>query len=667
MERDKIYKKWIDNRCFIIENDRLKETLSVFSSFPRCDNYGFKNAKLREIILSDLYARYYRLTDKNVMFPMGFQTLCYSSFVENKKQTNKLDNTIQEEFLSELKDFGISIDINKLIDFRSDSYVSSLQQFFIDLYKRGYIEYTLLDVYKDNNRDKIYDSITKPNHKLDLVKHKCFALKIDNLDREIYHDINNLKISDDIKNQMINYLEPSKYLSITFNLSNGLELEYNLENPEFLGGVSYIFLNPKFIDYERYVDSEELESIRNLINTDDLFAYTGLYAINPLTNKEIPIFLTYMYNLPIYLGVPGIDKEEELVAQNYELEIINILDEFGSLINSGILDGLSLSYARDNAKNILVNNNIGELRTKYNKKYILLSSLDNFGALFPFLYDTDTNEINSLEGYLPYNFSKEFRPILNSDVDVSGETIDGSMNNLFIEGALPFISLIYDKFMNVESLFTEEYKNELFKWFPIKKYSIDKESIASKLFMPIVFYNIFKKELGYDLNNLFDDVFVFGNILDIKYSEIKKENNNLIDIDELLNKYYPDSIRVFMLSQDISNDFLFNHYELNDIDNFIKRIEEALLKNISNNTTNYDYYFLKFKNDCKYYIENNKIIDYIKLIFKFSKEYIIEGMPSKNNILTYLIAISPIMPYLSEYIYSNLFDDKYSLINEGWN
>ena len=42
-------------------------------------------------------------------------------------------------------------------------------------------------------------------------------------------------------------------------------------------------------------------------------------------------------------------------------------------------------------------------------------------------------------------------------------------------------------------------------------------------------------------------------------------------------------------------------------------------------------------------------------------------MPSKNNILTYLIAISPIMPYLSEYIYSNLFDDKYSLINEGWN
>ena len=185
--------------------------------------------------------------------------------------------------------------------------------------------------------------------------------------------------------------------------------------------------------------------------------------------------------------------------------------------------------------------------------------------------------------------------------------------------------------------------------------------------MPIVFYNIFKKELGYDLNNLFDDVFVFGNILDIKYSEIKKENNNLIDIDELLNKYYPDSIRVFMLSQDISNDFLFNHYELNDIDNFIKRIEEALLKNISNNTTNYDYYFLKFKNDCKYYLENNKIIDYIKLIFRFSKEYIIEGMPSKNNILTYLIAISPIMPYLSEYIYSNLFDDKYSLINEGWN
>jgi leucyl-tRNA synthetase len=88
MGRGAWYQKWLDNRSFIVENDRLKDKSYVFSSFTRCDNYGFLDGNVRPYILADIYSRYLRMRDKNVLMPVGFNTLSAKSFIESKRSNN---------------------------------------------------------------------------------------------------------------------------------------------------------------------------------------------------------------------------------------------------------------------------------------------------------------------------------------------------------------------------------------------------------------------------------------------------------------------------------------------------------------------------------------------------------------------------------------------------
>ena len=67
MGRGNWYKKWLNNRSFIIENDRLKEKKYIFASFPRCDMHGFLDANVRPEIYADFYSRFLRMRDKNVL------------------------------------------------------------------------------------------------------------------------------------------------------------------------------------------------------------------------------------------------------------------------------------------------------------------------------------------------------------------------------------------------------------------------------------------------------------------------------------------------------------------------------------------------------------------------------------------------------------------------
>ena len=80
------YTKWQNDKCFMIENDCLKEKISIISSIPRADIYGFQDLRIRELLASDIEARYERLKNKNVLFPVGFDSLCNRSYLENKKQ-----------------------------------------------------------------------------------------------------------------------------------------------------------------------------------------------------------------------------------------------------------------------------------------------------------------------------------------------------------------------------------------------------------------------------------------------------------------------------------------------------------------------------------------------------------------------------------------------------
>ncbi len=666
MDREYWIKKWQQDKSFAIENDRLKKKSYIFTPFPKTNQYGFQNGDIRRYILCDALARYQRMQGKNVLFPTGCHSLCNTSFVENKKYSNLLNDDISKMYNSQMYRLGIGINEGKHIDMRHEEYLANLQQAFLDLYERGYIEYKECKAYYDKKKNKIFDFMNRPKE-YQIITQRCFVIKIKDLLPEILQDIEQLDCQDEVHSLLMQALNPKKIMWLELGVSNGAMLSIRLDEPQYMGGISFIFLNPEYIDITQYVDINEYHSVFSYLEGNDedaMFAFSGLYARNPLTGKEIPIFISTMFHQEIYLGIPGIDEDDQVLAEEQGLEMISILDH-GVLKNSDFLDNLSPEEAKETIFSAFTEAEMARIEVIYQNDEIILSSLDNFGPLFPFLEDKDTNEIYPLTGHLPYAFSSKLRPVLADNVDIVGTTMNGTINNLFTEGLCPILAMLYDNIGSIISIFSEEAIEEYISWNGIEYMLLDDKGIYSSLFMPMVFYRIIEKEKNRLLPKLFHKIELCSKTVDISFNDIKRSNNNLIDMDSILNKYSSDAIRCFSVSMELREPFIFDTYRLEDIHKEIMNLEQRLTETKEENAT-VDYALFNLIKEVNEALTNQCVIQYTKLIHGFIEEYVIPYGLSYHQTLVLLKLIYPLMPFLAEDLYAKLSKSKYSIINEDW-
>ena len=652
--------RFIKEKCYSIDNDRFKEKAFVYAPFPEANKHGFQDGNIRHLIQGDIYSRYLRMQNMNVLYPTGFNSVTPGSFQESKKMYKSLGDESTDVFYKQMSRLGIGISDNKCISMRHKEYTSLLQLAFIDLYERNYIKYKMTSAYFDKEANKIYDSMDI-EESLPKTSIKCFVLDIQGLIPQIVADIEKLDLSLEHKDLLISSLKPKDVLSLNFMLSNGELLEVSMENPEYMGGISYIFLNPNYIDIRDYVSKDEYGSVeRYMMKEEGLYVFSGLLAKNPLTGLDIPVFISYMYPKGVYLGLPDIDPEDKLMVLNEGFDNKPILAD-GLLINSDILDGYTPKDAKEKIISAFQDAEIGSLTKIYKHSEILLSSLEPFGILFPFL--EEKGKLNSLKDYLPYSFSSQFRPILGDDVDVSGSPIQGTISPLFTEGLCSILSLIYDDIGSLDSIFKDESRKLYEAWLPIKVSYIPEERLIPDLLMPLIFYNIIKKEVSYALPDLFKKVVILSKPLDIHRKSIVRSNNNLMDMDKYILKFGCDSLR--LLASKVK-EMVYDTYELTDISEYINRIKQALLSAVNEKVISMDYYFHKLAYFLKSALDQANIEKYIEILKEFNEKVIFHEIISKEQALDYLRMIYPIFPYLSEELYEEEYNGKYSILNLGW-
>lgn len=656
MDYQNILKLWEKNKYFIVENDRIKPKKYVYTPFFRANSYGFNNVDIRRLVSSDVMARFYRFTYNNVLFPTGYNTLANTAFIENRRLNDITDN-ISEIFNDQMLRLGIGINPNKDINMNSKEYISLLQQAFIDLYNKNYIKYENGECYYDKLNNKIFDKINKPSE-LPINNIKAFYLDISSVIDDLIVKINKLDIN--LIDPMIEFLNPIEYLNITLSMSNGEELEVKLTEPELLGGVSYILINPEYIDITNYIEPSEELSIIEFLNNDNVgdVVFTGLYAKNPLTGFDIPVFISPIYNKPYHLGIPGIFDVDKEFALSNGLDIIEIIEE-DLLIESDFLTGYSKEEARKMLVDAFLDAEMASVENKYEHTKILLSSLDNFGALFPFLEDKELDRIYSLDGYLPYAISDKLRAELDRKCDIVGTKMNGTINNLFIEGMNPILSILYDNIGFVTSIFSNDAKREYINWNTIDYMCIKDDDVNHSLFMQLVFQTIIEKELDIRFN-ITDDIFTTKNIVDNKGLEISKKYNNIIDFDKLLKIYMPDSIRVYSLSSSLDEEFVFKVQSLREIDELINKVHDLLLVNYNNKK--YDVIINELFKKCKAHLENKNVCKYVEEIIDFFKMDI-KGFNDEQAFIVSKL-LYPICPFIAEDIYQKRFNGKYSIVDE---
>ena len=666
MDYEYYINKWKLEKSFKIESDKIKEKYYIYTEFPMANQYGFQNLDIRGLIIADVYSRYNRMNDKNVFFPLGFHTLSKSSFVESKKLSNYLNDDLANIMHKQLLNLGIGINENKLIDLRHNEYLASLQQAFIDFYEKGYIEYKNRYVYYDKAHEKIYDELTIKNNKLPYIDYRCFVLKIKDLKDKILKSINDLDTSIDIKNKLISYLGPKRIMDIDFITSNFSTIHLEIDNPEYMAGISFIFINPDYADITNYLDSSYYNDVFNYLDGKDdrIFAFTGVYATNPLTGKDIPLFISTMYNIPFYVGNPSLDEEDMALALENSIETPIILKN-DKLINSDFLDGLNKDEANQKIFEMFLDAEICKEHIIYTNDEINLSSIDNFGPLFPYLEDKDTKKIKSLKGHLPYAFSDKLRPTLIDNVDIVGDTMNGTINNLFTEGMLPILAILYDSIGSIVPIFSNDALDQYYDFGSIKYAIVSKNNILETIFMPLVFGIIINKELDDDLLKI-EKVDVYSDLLDKDSELIKRSNNNLVDLDSLLKEYGPDAIRYYLIkASNLDEDLKVDEEEIKELSIKINKLEKTL-KKIGEGSSRLDYLVFNLLMDTTKALKDKKINKYVNLLNDFIDNHMNDVELSDKECLTFIKIISPILPFIAEEIYKERFNGKYSILNEAW-
>lgn len=662
------YNYWIDrwqkSKSFRVENDRIKQKSYLFSSFPKTNMYGFQNGNIRPQLIGDFFSRYQRMDNFNVMYPIGYDSLGLKSFLENKKFSNLINDDISLIFKEQFLKLGIGIDDTKEIDLKHNEYLTILQLAFIDLYEKGYIKYDNVIVYQDENQKKIIDSYYK-NDNLHPNRVKAFYLDISECMDLIISKINELNTTEEVKNQLLDMLEPNQSVNIEFMLTNNKKIEVNMKNPEYIGGISFIILHPDFIDVEDFIDLDELSALEKYLsddNTNDFGMFTGNYAINPLTGNKIPVFLSVNYDVPVYIGNPYLNKKDYDIAIEEGIRILDIVQD-GVFIQSDFLNGIKVEDGKDLLIENFYNADMCTINTYYEKKEILLSSTDTLGALIPFLKDSD-NKIYSLKKHLPFIFSPQFRPILGNDVDVPGRTIEGSINHIFSTGLAPILSLIYDEIGGSSSIFSKETINMLKQWNGIEVYSLMKNELYVGVFIPLVILTIIEKEKGVKLPPLFKKLLIIEDTVDSNNLTMNRSNNNLFDLNKLLDKYSPDAIRMYFLSKDV-NSFVFKIEELEEFNNLIDNIEKYYYKDFTLDNS-IQSKFEEYLKKCDELIKNKEVDLYVNNLVEFFNEVLCGITPTYEQAYLFLKLLYPVAPFLADDINKEVFKGKYLIGDDGW-
>lgn len=659
--------KWEKSKNFIVEKDRIKPKSYLFSSFPKTNLYGYQDGNLRTTLVGDFFSRYQRMAGYNVLFPLGYDSLCLSSFLENKKHSNRLNDDISLIFQKQLYKLGVGIDHQKEIDLKHDQYLCSLQYAFIELFERGYIQYDYMTVYQDKKGKKIVDDHYQaksliPNHL------QAFYLDISKVQQKIIQKIKELNVSLEVKTSLLNILQPKKSLTIPFYVSNNTKLEITLKEPQHMGGITFICLHPNYVDFPLYTRYEEYEAIERYLsaeNAEEFGVFSGTYASNPLTGKKIPIFVSDYFSQDIYVGNPSLNPKDRIFAEEEGLPIIDIIQN-GVFIESDLLNGVSVDEGKDILVTSFLEAEMATENTYYQKDKILLSSLDVFGALIPFLIDSD-HHLYSLKEYLPFTFSAKFRPILSEDIEVPGTPMNGSINHIFSSGMLPLIALLYDDIGAHISIFSKEAMQIFKAWNGIQHAAINENELYELVFFPLCILAIIEEENKVELPPFLHRLSLIHPTYDSEYELLSRSKNNLLEIDRILNQYNGDAIRLYFLNEMLDKDFIYTEEELTSTANLLLDIDHYFHNSFSENNNALDYQLFELWKTCNQSLQDYDIYAYVSSVISYYKTTLRTQKITFHQALLFLKLLYPIIPFTAEDVYASVFKGKYLLSDDGWN
>ena len=596
LEVEKKWQKyWEDHQTFKTDVwDFSKPKYYALDMFPYPSGQGLHVGHPEGYTATDIMSRMKRMQGYNVLHPMGFDSFGLPAEQYAIKTGNHpADFTKQniETFTKQLKMLGFSFDWDKEVSTCDPDFYKWTQWIFIQLYKEGLAKLVEMPVNWCEglgcvlSNDEVIDGKSERGGFPVVRKNmKQWVLDIPKYAESLLNGLNEIDWPESTKEIQRNWIGKSEGAELDFKVDGFDNLDFKVftTRPDTLFGATYCVLSPEHELVKKITTPEQLSDVENYIklaasksdlertelSKEKTGVFTGSYAINPVNNKKIPIWISdyvlVSYGTGAIMAVPAHDQRDYEFATKFGLEIIPVLEggdiskqaftEDGTHINSDFLNGLDKKEAMQKMIAWLEDNKIGTRKINYKLREWIFARQRYWGEPIPVVFVDDKIETlpeNELPLVLPeledYSPSKTGASPLDKATDWVNTSFDGKpakreTSTMPGSAGSSWYFLRYIDPHNQEELANKEL---LKHWMPVDLYMGGPEHAVGHLLYSR-FWNQFLYKKGISpVKEPFAKLRHQGMILGPNGEKMSKSKGNVINPDDMVKQYGADSLRVY--------------------------------------------------------------------------------------------------------------------------
>lgn len=589
-------KYWAAHNTFNTTTDPDKPKFYALDMFPYPSGQGLHVGHPEGYTATDILSRFKRAQGYNVLHPMGWDAFGLPAeqyALDTGNDPAEFTKKNIETFRRQINSLGFSYDWNREVNTTDPEYYKWTQWIFTKLYEKG-LAYeaevavnwvpelgTVIaneEVIDGKSERGGYDVIRKPMRQ--------WMLKITAYADRLLDDLEELDWPESIKEMQRNWIGRSVGANVTFKVADtDKEFTVFTTRPDTLFGATYAVMAPELPLVKEITTPEQMAAVESYIeqaakksdlNRTDLAkektgVFTGAYAINPVNNKKIPIWIAdYVlasYGTGAIMAVPAHDDRDFEFAKTFDLEIIPVLaggdvtkapfTEDGEHINSEFLNGLNKQEAIDKMVAWLEEHGVGKKEVSYRLRDWLFSRQRYWGEPIPIIHWEDGTTTALSEEELPLRLPKadNIKPSGTGESPLANITdwvnvVDPKTglkgrretNTMPQWAGSSWYFLRYVDPHNKQALADYE---KLKQWLPVDIYIGGAEHAVLHL-LYARFWHKFLYDLGVvPTKEPFQKLFNQGMILGENNEKMSKSRGNVVNPDDVVKQYGADTLRLY--------------------------------------------------------------------------------------------------------------------------
>ncbi len=633
--------RWIEKGSFKALNGSDKEKYYILVEFPYPSGNGLHVGHVRSYSALDAMARVKRRQGFNVLFPMGMDA--FGSPAEQYAIKHKINPKAAVEanikiFSEQMQNLGFSFDWDRFVNTSDPKYYKWTQWQFLKFYEAGMAykaekEINWCPTCKTglSNEDAAGGVCERCGAKTVKKLKNQWLLKMQSYADKLLDGLADTDFLEKIKTAQVNWIGKSEGAFVDFKIKEIPEvMRVFTTRPDTLYGATFMVMAPEhelLTKYQTKINNlAEVRAYQKAAASKDEIERTdmtkdktgvkieGLTAINPINNKEIPIYISdYVlasYGTGAIMAVPAHDERDYEFAQKFNIEIIPVIEAKvegqdvplpyigeGKMINSGILNGLTNKAAAINKMiDYLAEQKIGSKTTNYRLQDWIFSRQRFWGEPIPMIYCEKCGWVSVPEADLPVVLPdvKSYEPTESGDSPLAN--IKEWVNTKCPKCQGPAqretdtmpnwagSSWYWLRYMDANNQ-NEFVNQEALKYWQMVDYYNGGMEHATRHLLYARFWHRFLYDQGLvPFPEPFKKRVAHGMILGENGEKMSKSRGNVVNPDEMVEEYGADALRTYELFiGDYEKDAVWQETGLKGCRRFLDKVERVGQKINTNN------------------------------------------------------------------------------------